>query len=264
MLPFGSEQALVENSALRRFVLRLSGDVHFGFRMRARYLEMALESLDHAEKIFEAGCFRGQTSFWLSRRFPGAHIDSIDIDPGLITHCRNIARLSKMEMIEFSVADLVKYRQQNAADLVVCFDVLEHIKDWRTAVRTLVHQLRAGGLLLIHTPQAGQYQDRRFGLRRLRRRLQDGHHEHEHDGFVPADFAMLRDLGLEYRVTNTFSKWVMSLHNLFEVYRSHSRLWWVLLTPILLILSRIERPERATSGGGLLIVARKLPATDAA
>lgn len=257
MSRFGSEQAILETSALRRFALGLSGELHFGFRVRANYLERALRNQDQVEKIFEAGCARGQTSFWLSRRFPGSKIKSIDIDPELITHCRKVARSCGAGTIDFSVADLCDYQPEDSVDLVVCVDVLEHIEDWRTAVERLVGQLRAGGRLLIHTPQAGQFQDPRFGLRKMQKGLQAGHHEHEHDGFVGTDFAILDDLGLEYRVTNTFGKWVMSLHTFFEMYRNHSRLWWILFTPFLLLLSRIESLAPVTHGGGLLISAHK-------
>src|SRR5882724_8401035 len=264
MSQFGSEQAILATTTLRRIVLRWSGELHLGFRLRADYLEKALRNKNHVERIFEAGCYRGQTSFWLSRRFPDAHIKSIDIDPYLIAHCRNIARSSGAEMIEFSVADLVDYQEENSVDLVVCFDVLQYIENWRVAVERLARQLRADGLLLIHTPQAERKQNRRFGLGRMQRRLQAGHNEHEHAGFVATDFAILHDLGLEYQVINTFGKWVMSLHSLFEVYRNYSRFWWILFTPPLLLLSRLERPERASSGGGLLIIARKGLAVNAA
>jgi SAM-dependent methyltransferase len=257
MSPFGSEQSALEASPLRRFALRLLGELHFGFRLRAHYLSMALKDVDRVERIFEAGCHRGQTSFWLSRRFPGARIKSVDIDPMLVAHCQKVANAGGIEHVQFRVADLTDYHERNAADLVVCFDVLEHIQNWQAAVRTLVDQLRPGGLLLIHSPQAGQYQGARFGLRKLLRRLQLGHSEHEHEGFVPSDFAILDKLGLDHRVMHTFGPWAMNLHTVFEVYRSHSRLWWLFLTPLLLLFSRLESPARTLQGGGLLVIARR-------
>jgi SAM-dependent methyltransferase len=257
MPAFGSEQSVLATSLLRRLALRVGGDLHFGFRMRARYLAESLPDVEGIQSIFEAGCYRGQTSFWLRHKFPKASILSIDIDPALIGRCQKISELAGTEHIQFRLADLTNYREENQADLVVCFDVLEHIKDFHAALRTLARQTAPHGTLILHIPQSGRYQDTHFGLRKLRRNGQVKHSEHEHEGFVPGDFALLRDLGFEYEVRQTFGRWVMTLHTFFEIYRGHSRAWWIVFSPLLLVLSRLEMPGSIVNGGGLLVIARR-------
>lgn len=252
---FGKEQAVLQKSPLRRFTFKVLGDLHFGMRRRIHYLDRMVRDLE-VRTIFEAGCNRGQTSFWLHRKFPSAQITSIDISPTLIAHCQSIANHLGIPQITFQVADLANYQSVMGADLVICMDVLEHILDWQTAVKTLVKQLKPGSRLVIHTPHRGKYQHTRYGLRKLNLSDSDEPSEHVREGFVPEDFRLLSDLGLDYRVVFTFGWWVLNMHTFFELYRKHSQVWWMLFTPLLLLASRLENPVRNANGAGLLIVAQ--------
>jgi SAM-dependent methyltransferase len=65
-----------------------------------------------------------------------SHYKSADIEPGRADLVLNIENLS--------LAD-------ESFDLIICFDVLEHVDD-RKALRELRRVLRPGGLALLHTP----------------------------------------------------------------------------------------------------------------
>jgi SAM-dependent methyltransferase len=50
------------------------------------------------------------------------------------------------------VADITTYREQNAADLVVCKSTLEHVRNTEAALATMARLLNPGGTLLVFVP----------------------------------------------------------------------------------------------------------------
>lgn len=237
---------------LKRVALRYFGELHFGVRLRGYYLAKALQNIQRVATVLEIGCNRGQTSFWLHRRFPYATINAMDIDSSLIAHCSMIAQKQDVCNLSFRTADLLDLQDENKYDLIVCFDVLEHIADWETALHRLAEALKPNGYLLIHTPHKGRFQDSRFGLRRWFNSLEtNGNSEHVHEGFVPEDFGVLA--GIDYEIIFTFNLLTMWSHTWFEVYRSHSWLWHLVFTLPLLGIGMWDARFKKTDGGGLLI-----------
>lgn len=53
------------------------------------------------------------------------------------------------------ICDLTKRYGPEAFDVVLCTEVLEHVRNWRSAVRELVTVLRRGGTLLMTTRSTG-------------------------------------------------------------------------------------------------------------
>ena len=260
-MPFGAEQASTQESTVRRWAFRLFGDLRFGLRLRGWYLARALRDMRGVRRILETGCSHGQMSFWLSRRFPDAVIRCVDIDPRLVAYCTDLAARQGVRNLEFIVADLSDYADPDTYDLVICFDVLEHIVDWQAAVRRMAALLRPGGRLLIHTPRRGRFQDPQFGLRRWfgPRGAAALSVEHVREGFAPEDFAFLRSVNMRYRAGLTFAPLAMWAHTAFEIYRERSWIWHLLLSPLLLALAKIEARRPAREGGGIFVRAVKGP-----
>jgi SAM-dependent methyltransferase len=226
-VPFGAEQYVVEQTASGRWARRLLGELHYGVRLRGYYLARALNGLDDVQAILDAGCGYGQTAFYLRRRFSRAYVRGVDICPESVAHCQQIARYLGYADIDFALADLTTYSDGKTYDLIVCFDVLEHILDWEVALLRLVSLLRPGGWLVIHTPHRGRFQNSAFGLRRWFRSREETipavRQGHVREGFLPEDFCMLEHFGLTYEVTYTFGPLAMWAHTLFEAYRGRSR-----------------------------------------
>lgn len=65
-------------------------------------------------------------SFYLARIFPNAKIIAIDIDKEQIEKNRKNNTFSNIEFIE---GDLRKLNFKEKFDLIICIDVLEHIKE---------------------------------------------------------------------------------------------------------------------------------------
>lgn len=92
-------------------------------------------------KILEAGCGSGSNISLPEHR----HVTGIDI---------SAEELNKNPLIdEKIVGDLQSYELPVAEfDLVVCWDVLEHLDDPRSAVQTLLKAVKPGGCVLLALP----------------------------------------------------------------------------------------------------------------
>jgi SAM-dependent methyltransferase len=118
------------------------GSMGFPDALAALQAELDLWSADHREpRVLDAGC----GSQMYLRLGQDAWIVGLDIDP---------ARLERNERVhERIVGDLQTYEWPKAAfDLIVCWDVLEHVRDPRRALENLRPALRRGGLLIVGAP----------------------------------------------------------------------------------------------------------------
>lgn len=251
--PFGYEQYVAAKSPLQRLVLRWFGELHFGIRLRGYYLKKVLRNVMDVKSILEVGSNSGQTSFWLRHRFPQASLHGLDIDVSLVEHCQSIAKKLDIRDLDFCAIDILNYCNPRGYDLIICFDVLEHIVNWEMVLRRLVSMLNPGGRLVIHTPYSGHFQSSRFGLRIwFNSSRGNGSPQHVREGFVPNDFALLTSLGVDYTTTCTFGHLAMWLHTFFEIFRGRSWVWHFIFTPALLALSVADN-QMNRDGGGLLV-----------
>lgn len=266
---FGSEQALVQPRVSLKYLYRLIGEYRFPLRLRGYYLTEAIPLGFSPKTIWDAGCGAGHTTFFLARRFPAARVTGTDLNPRLVAWCRQIARLSNTYRIDFAVQDLTESWFENAYDLVVCFEVLEHITDYDRAIQNLSLALRTGGYLIVHTPAAGRFQAPDFGLRRFSSKPNTPSPAHEKGQFHVRPGFRLKDLiqslqhhGLEIDSAKyTFGPLTMFAHTLYELTRSRS-FYMVVTYPFLMGIASLEwhLSRSRQDGGGLLVWARKRPA----
>jgi SAM-dependent methyltransferase len=94
-------------------------------------------------KIYEAG--GGSTSFLPLNVLDHAHVTVVDIDADQI---RNNAYAQ-----ETILGDIQSYRfRPGSFDLVICYNVIEHLADVEAALLGFCESLRPGGLILIGAP----------------------------------------------------------------------------------------------------------------
>ena len=79
--------------------------------------------------ILDAGCGRGDYSFYMAEYWPEALIDAVDIDGQCISKNKLVQRRLGLENIRFEVQDITKVGSKEKYDLIVCVDVLEHIRE---------------------------------------------------------------------------------------------------------------------------------------
>ena len=122
--------------------------------LHSRYFLRALAQLKQFQPraILDAGCGRGDYTFYLARRFPGAQVYAVDIDEVRIGRNRRMAGRLALENITFEIADLVTIRLPTRFDLIVSIDVLEHIPQQEQALRNLADQLTPDGRVFYHIP----------------------------------------------------------------------------------------------------------------
>lgn len=152
---FGEQRlALPDLSAAERLLFRVLGVVDPAHYLHSRYFLAALARwTDLAPRaILDAGCGRGDYSFYLARRFPAARVIGVDVDEARVSRNRAMADRIGLPNVEFQVADLVTARFDTTFDIIISIDVLEHIERQEDALRNLLRQLAPNGRAFYHIP----------------------------------------------------------------------------------------------------------------
>jgi 2-polyprenyl-3-methyl-5-hydroxy-6-metoxy-1,4-benzoquinol methylase len=138
-----------KNSILSRIGFKLLGIPHMGLRLRARKI---IKNVPISKKMLDAGCGSGIYSFSLADRIES--IKAVDISNEKIDYTRNV---NPFKNIYFEVGDLRKLKfKNNSFDLIICSDVLEHIKEDVRAFSELARVLMPGGRILLTVPYASK------------------------------------------------------------------------------------------------------------
>lgn len=126
--------------------------------LRERYAKAAidrnLKDLQGKPRIFDAGFGFGQYSYYISRRFPSAHITGVEIAPELIEDFSDFLRRKRIEGITLERADLTGIEYKNAFDFAFSIDVMEHIENDAAVFSNLYRSLTEGGVFYMTTPHA--------------------------------------------------------------------------------------------------------------
>jgi len=152
---FGEQRLALKNvSAAERLLFQAMGVVDPAHYLHSRYFRRALAQWGdlHPRAILDAGCGRGDYSFYLARRFPKAQVYGVDIDDARVERNRRMAVELGLDNVSFRVADLVTAKFPTSFDLIVSIDVLEHIPEQENALRNLANQLTPEGRAFFHIP----------------------------------------------------------------------------------------------------------------
>jgi SAM-dependent methyltransferase len=112
--------------------------------------------------VLDAACGAGYGSVILAAA-GATRVVGVDLDPAAT------AGRATVENVEFVVGDVRRLPlDDDAFDVVVCFETIEHIQDGDVALREFRRVLRPDGLLLLSSPNRGVYP------------AGNDHHEHEY------------------------------------------------------------------------------------
>ena len=120
-------------------------------RLVARFLECVgdLVEAQRPRRILEVGCGEGIVIEYLSGRVPGARFDGVELDPGALARGRR--RCATAALFQADAYELPFARKSH--DLVLCLEVLEHLREPGRALKEIRRVARAGCLLSVpHEP----------------------------------------------------------------------------------------------------------------
>lgn len=135
-------------------IIRRIGLPHFGARLRAYHLNKLLNTLPLKQKILDAGCGMGLNAFLAVRK--NHTVTGVDTDKQKITLALQMKKAKRYASGRFIVDDLTKLSlPPNSFDVVMCFEVLEHIKHDHKALSEISRVLRPNGKLFLSVPGQG-------------------------------------------------------------------------------------------------------------
>jgi len=107
---------------------------------------------DKVHKILEIGVGEGQITQLSLEVFPNAEYCCADIARGILNVAK--ANLSGYDnQIQFSIQDITQLEfEDNAFDLVICCEVLEHVPNYQAGLRELNRVLKPSGLAIVSVP----------------------------------------------------------------------------------------------------------------
>ena len=119
------------------------------------------------KKVLDAGSGFGQYDYYMATKYKDWQIKGIDVKEEQIADCNQFFSKVGLKNVSFEKADLTKFVESVAFDLVLCVDVMEHIEEDELVLKNFYRSLRPGGFLLISTPsdKGGS----------------DVHHDHDHE-----------------------------------------------------------------------------------
>jgi SAM-dependent methyltransferase len=135
-----------ENTFASRLAFRLIGMPHISMRLRSRKIMKNVPT--NVLHMFDAGFGSGVYSFTLADKVRS--ITAVDVEKKKIDYAKAV---NYFENIRFQEMDLTELAFDDSAfDLIICSEVLEHIKNYSAAFSELARVLKSGGTMLMTVP----------------------------------------------------------------------------------------------------------------
>lgn len=114
-------------------------------------LELLLKYSYLGKTFLDIGCGSGAISLFLTAQ--GKEVVGIDISKRAIESCIRSAGILKLEKrISFKTMKFPQETPRQKFDIIVCSEVLEHIKDDKRTLKKIYYLLQPSGLLVISVP----------------------------------------------------------------------------------------------------------------
>jgi 2-polyprenyl-3-methyl-5-hydroxy-6-metoxy-1,4-benzoquinol methylase len=126
---------------------------------------LVLEEVPDGARVLDVGCATGYLAAELSRR--GCVVDGIEVDPIAAQEARACCRHIIVGDLEAPAtrADVERMIADTPPDIIICADVLEHLRDPWTVLAWLRTLLAPGGRVVISVPNIAHWTGRRALLR---------------------------------------------------------------------------------------------------
>lgn len=218
--------------------------------------------------ILDAGSGFGQYSWFMSRLGADYRILGVDVKEEQVEDCNRFFKLlGKGNQVNFREADLTRFKEDSAYDLILSVDVMEHIEEDRKVFQNFFASMVPGGMLLISTPSDKGGSDAHDHEGEGISGFID---EHVRDGYSPEDISeKLKSVGFEniecrysYGVPGHISwkltmKTPILLLNKSKLFFILLPFYYLLVWPVAYILNLMDVKGNHKEGTGLLVKAFK-------
>lgn len=214
--------------------------------------------------VLDAGFGYGQYSYYLSGLGKNITLKGLELKEEQVEDCNSFFQRKDRKNTTFFTGDLTQYIDNQAYDLILCVDVMEHILEDTLVFRNYAQSLKDGGMLLISTPsdQGGSdvhdHDDSSF----IEEHVRDGYgYEEISRKLAEAGFS---SSAVKYSY-GTFGKisWRLSMKYPIQLVNT-SRLFFILLPfyylitfPFCLIFNSMDVKRSNKTGTGLIVKAIK-------
>lgn len=230
-----------------------------------RLLKSILASSGGPVNVLDAGSGFGQYSYFIARKFPRARITAVDVKEDQINDCRRFFQQVGLDTVKFDVLDLTTMEYENAFDIILSVDVMEHIEDDERVFRNFFRALKQGGRLIVNTPASGSKESGeplakddsfigehvRYGYTpdEIRQKLERAGFNVESITFTYGRFGSIAwNVGIKIPMV------IAGLHRSFLLLLPF---YFLITLPFTLAFMYLDYTATNTSGGGLLVLARK-------
>lgn len=113
---------------------------------KVRQAELVIPPKIKVDSLLDVACGAGMITIEMAKRLKTSNNVGIDISRMMINKAKE---LDKSKLIDWRVSDIFKYNPKNKFDVVLCMDILEHVKD---DLMFLKKVSSLGKYILIKTP----------------------------------------------------------------------------------------------------------------
>ncbi len=214
--------------------------------------------------IYDAGTGYSQYTYFMSQKLKPCKIHAADIKEDWISDSREFFSSRNIKNVTFGVEDLTAINYENKFDLIICIDVMEHIRDDVKVFKNYFNALRNGGYLLINTPSiyGGSDVHEEHEESFIGEHARDGYsHEDLTDKLIPLGFSVFR-----YKYTYGFwgdkawrlgIKYPMLLLNVSKLFFILLPFYYLVTFPFTLVMMYADYLSDNKIGAGINFIARK-------
>jgi 2-polyprenyl-3-methyl-5-hydroxy-6-metoxy-1,4-benzoquinol methylase len=236
--------------------------------LRAWHIQRELnkwsKEVSNKAHILDAGSGFGQYTYWLSSKNRNWNILAVDVKQEQVCDCNKFFNTIKRENVLFKVEDLVTYKRDQAFDLILSVDVMEHIEEDVQVFENFHHSLKPGGMLLISTPsdQGGSDVHGDDEQSFIEEHVRDGYNKQEiKDKLKSAGFSKVKvhySYGNPGKISWRLSmKYPLLMLNVSKLFFILIPFYYLLVFPFCLVLNYIDTHSAHSSGTGLIVKAWK-------
>lgn len=230
-----------------------------------REIRKLRSSLPQDAEILDAGSGFGQYSYFLAKKFPHGRLTGVDVKEEQIEDCINFfGKLGLSSRVNFRIADLTKFREEEKYNLVLSIDVMEHILEDVEVFKNFVFSMKKGGVLLISTPsdQGGSDVHDESDESFIEEHVRDGYNINEISdklksaGFseVYARYSYGKPGGISWRLSMKYPIMLLNTSRLFFILIPF---YYLLTFPLSLVLNFFDVRLNHRKGTGLIVKAIK-------